>query len=494
MFFGRARAFHQWRFYGPLDRAPRDALALPDELRPPELVVQDELHLISGPLGTLVGLYETAVDALCARVMPSGKRVRPKIIAATATVRRSDKQCRALFARERRLFPPPGLDEGETFFAEVDRESAGRLYVGVAAPGRAMKAILLRCYVSLLAAAQKCFEPDGSPEQSADAYMTLAGYFNSLRELGGMRRLVEDDVRARVMQAERRKPKDWQGPHPWYQNRQRWLEPVELTSREKTERIKRSKARLAAPYTNEADAVDVVLASNMISVGVDITRLGLMVVAGQPKTTSEYIQASSRVGRSADYPGLVVTAFNVIRPRDRSHYERFAAYHESFYRHVEATSVTPFSGPALDRGLAGTLVAMARLGEPALTAPSAAMDFGQHRSTIGEEAVRALVERASEQCRPGEEELPEQVRQRARKLLDHWEEVIAQARVATAQRTYSGYDTGGSWNTAFLHRPLEERPPEPQSPESHFVAPTSLRDVEPTVPLWFPDQRIHGGR
>jgi hypothetical protein len=430
--------------------------------------------------------------------------VRPKVLAATATVRRSDVQVRALFGRERRLFPPPGRDESETFFAEVDRDRPPRVYLGVAAPGRAMKAVLLRCYVSLLAAAQKCFDPAGAAEQAADGYLTLAGYFNSLRELGGMRRLVEDDVRARVRQAEQRRPRDFSGPHPWYEDRTRWREPVELTSREKTETIKRSKARLATPHAAAPEPVDVLLASNMISVGVDIDRLGLMVVAGQPKTTSEYIQASSRVGRHTDYPGLVVTCFSVIRPRDRSHYERFTAYHESFYRHVEATSVTPFSGPALDRGLAGTLIALARLGEPGLTAPKAAMDFGRFRATVGEAVVAMLVDRATQQPQPeasGEPGAPErdafgeQVRLRARKLLDHWEDVIAQAREATSERTYSGYDIGSSWTTAFLHPPIEKTRPDPRSPESHFVAPTSLRDVEPSVPLWLPgsDPSRNGG-
>jgi hypothetical protein len=254
-------------------------------------------------------------------------------------------------------------------------------------------------------------------------------------------------------------------------------------------------SRLATRYLGAAEPVDVLLASNMISVGVDIDRLGLMVVAGQPKTTSEYIQASSRVGRHPDYPGLVVTCFNLVRPRDRSHFERFTAYHESFYRHVEASSVTPFSGPALDRGLAGTLVALLRLGAPELTPPGAAMDFGSHRRALGDATVDTLVQRALEHAAtaPGEE-FSEQVRLRARKLLDRWEEVIAEARASGARRTYSGFDLGSKWTTAFLHPPLEEHPPDPEQPESHFVAPTSLRDVEPTVPLWLPDSGASGSR
>ncbi len=360
-----------------MDRAaPKSATPLPAGLRPPELVVQDELHLISGPLGTMVGLYETAVEHLATRA-DGDAPVLPKVIASTATLRRAREQIRALFGRgEMALFPPPGVDHGDTFFAEFDRASPGRTYIGIAAPGRSFKAVLLRTYLALLAAAQREFDATGDAKQIADAYMSLVGYFNSLRELGGMRRLIEDDVRTRLAQIQSRVPVDRKSPHPWAKNR-KIGEVVELTSRLKAAQIKDAKTRLDLPFTSP-ERVDVVLATNMISVGVDIDRLGLMVVAGQPKTTSEYIQASSRVGR--ERPGLVVTCFNVRRPRDRSHYERFAAYHASFYRYVEATSLTPFSGPALERGLAGALVAMARLGDPAMTAPKGAMDTSPRRA------------------------------------------------------------------------------------------------------------------
>lgn len=200
------------------------------------------------------------------------------------------------------------------------------------------------------------------------------------RELGGMRRLVEDEIRSRCSTWADRLPKSFlHGPNPFFENRLIQMEPVELTSREHTGNIADAKARLAKPYADK-DHVDVLLASNMISVGVDIDRLGLMVVAGQPKTTSEYIQATSRVGRQRRWPGLVVTCFNLHKPRDRSHYERFVTYHESFYRWVEAQSLTPFSGPALERGLAGTLVSMVRLADPRMTEPAAAMMIDKHRA------------------------------------------------------------------------------------------------------------------
>ena len=225
----------------------------------------------------------------------------------------------------------------------------------------------------------------------------------------------------------------------------------------------------------------------MISVGVDIDRLGLMVVAGQPKTTSEYIQASSRVGRQRSGRGWWSPASTSHKPRDRSHYERFHAYHESFYRFVEATSLTPFSGPALDRGLAGTLLAMARQGEPELTPAAAAMSVREHRERTAE-AVRGLAERGARQ--PGlTAERSEAVRAaltaRAQALVAAWEELARLALEGGYQRVYSPWDRGRPAASRNLLRQVLETP-EPQAPPEVelFTAPTSMRDVEPSTHLW----------
>lgn len=503
MLFGRATHRHEHRFYGPMDSKPRAARPLPDGLRPPELIVQDELHLISGPLGTMVGLYETAIEHLCARETESGERIVPKVIASTATVRRAREQIRALFGRQgMSLFPPPGVNDSESFFAKVDPTSPGRLYVGVAAQGRSMKGILLRTYVDLLCAAEKAHapEPRTSDEakkarrDAADPYMTVAGYFNSLRELGGMRRLVEDDVRVRCEKIEDKRPVDHEGPHPTLKKRKIQAEPVELTSRESTAKIKDAKDRLGKPH-DDKEHVDVLLASNMISVGVDIDRLGLMVVAGQPKTTSEYIQASSRVGRQ--HPGLVVTCFNIVKPRDRSHYERFVAYHASFYRFVEATSLTPFSGPALERGLAGTLVGMTRLGETGMTPAGAAVLITPNRG-LAELAVEALAERAGRQnglSAAEQTKLVDQVRARGRALLDSWETIakIAIHDTGNPERSYSRFDKDKSAGKPLLTLVTDEERDELTSDEKRFVAPTSMRDVEESVHLWI-ERRALGGK
>ena len=195
MLFGRVISEKEGRFFGPLDKQPRGATQLPEGLLPPELIVQDELHLITGPLGTMVGLYEVAIETLCTREI-DGKLIPPKIIASTATAHHAADQIRALYGRkETATFPPPGIDALETYFSVVNEEDAGRLYVGVGAPGHPLKRILLRTYVSILSSAQKAYKDKEVDPHLADAYMTLVGYFNSLRELGGMRRLVEDDVR-----------------------------------------------------------------------------------------------------------------------------------------------------------------------------------------------------------------------------------------------------------------------------------------------------------
>ncbi|MCB9591142.1 MAG: DNA/RNA helicase [Sandaracinaceae bacterium] len=483
MLFGRATHLDEQRAYGVMHKPPKGATKLPDGLPPPELVIQDELHLISGPLGTMVGLYEAAIDYLCERVV-DGKRYGPKVVCSTATVRRAREQIRALFGRDMALFPPRGINEGDNFFSRLKSDDWGRLYVGVAAPGRALRAVSVRSYATLLAAAEKHFDPKGPPEQPGDPYMTLVGYFNSLRELGGMRRLVEDEVRNRVWGFDKgKRPQNFIAPHPWAADRKLKM-PAELTSRESTERVKETKRRLGTRRAAEKpEPLDVVLASNMISVGLDVDRLGLMVVTGQPKTTSEYIQATSRVGRA--YPGLVVTCLNVFRPRDRSHYERFVSYHESFYRDVEATTVTPFSGQTLDRGLVGTMLTMIRHGIEELEPPAGVMNIHAQRSEA-ERLLSWIVDRARHhrdwQDKEAEERIADLVRRRGRDFLDSWERVIDKARTGGADRVYSKLDRVPDEGKALMYTAVDEPPDDHDAKQ--FEAPTSMRDVEPSVPVW----------
>jgi hypothetical protein len=354
----------------------KETLSASAPLAPPDLIIQDELHLISGPLGTLVGLYETAVDVLCART-DAGAVIKPKLVASTATVRRAYEQVRAIFDRSLKVFPPPGLEPSDSFFAvesPLTQTSPGRLYMGVMAPGKSMKTAVVRVSAALLASSAGLALGDA---RLADAYKTLVLYFNSLRELGGAVRLMDDDVPARLGQLEER-------------GFPRRFAPVyaELTSRVFSEQIPALLRQLEQPHDvprDEGDPfpLDAVLASNMISVGVDVSRLGLMVVNGQPKMSSEYIQATGRVGRETWAPGLVVTIYNWTRPRDLSHYERFSHYHETFYRNVEAVSATPFSSRARDRGLAGAFVSATRLGSSTLSPETAANRFDADDPEVG---------------------------------------------------------------------------------------------------------------
>lgn len=478
--FGKVERFDSAGFYGPTAKGFGQPLASP--LPPPDLIIQDELHLISGPLGTMVGLYETAVDHLASYEL-NGKTIHPKIIASTATVRRATSQIRALFGRDTvEIFPPPGPDRRHSFFSETVpvKERHGRTYVGVAAQGRSLKVVLLRTYLALMAAAQKAWEANGGAknlDNPADPYMTLLGYFNSLRELGGSRRIVEDEVKARLEDYGKRRRES--EPKSLFADRTIAYEPLELTSRVNTSEVAESKGRIAKTFHNK-DRVDVVLATNMISVGLDITRLGLMVVLGQPKTAAEYIQTTSRVGRDDERPGLVVTLLNVHRPRDRSHYERFQAWHNTFYRAVEATSVTPFSPRALDRGLAAVTVALARLGYESMTAPERAVQITHYREHLNF-VVDTLAERAQKHDRSLDDQAANELRQKLRgrvlDLLDSWEHIANDKGMLQYQQ-----EIGTSPPLLFdpLDPDLEKQPKIARK----FKAQRSLRDVEPTVNLW----------
>lgn len=309
---------------------------------PPDLVIQDELHLISGPLGSLAGLYETAIDEMCRS--PCG--CPAKVIGSTATIRRAEAQIRALFDRESFQFPPPGLDYRNSGFAIEDRSVPGRQYVGVTTIGRSAKFTQQAVAASLL---QGAADP-ALDDSSRDGYWTLINYFNSLRELGGSLVLMRDDVTRSIREYTRRRHDEIERDASTQ---------IELTSRVRSSDIPRYLKNLERNW-KDPEHIDIVLASNMISVGMDVSRLGLMIVNGQPKTIAEYIQATSRVGRSQKTPGLIITLFNATKSRDRSRYETFVSWHASLYRDVEATSVTPFAARARDRALHAPYVAMVR--------------------------------------------------------------------------------------------------------------------------------------
>ena len=428
---------------------------------PPDLVIQDELHLISGPLGTLVGLYETAVDAL-ASLEAAGRLHPPKVVASTATIRRADRQVGSLFRRSLTIFPPPGFDSGDSWFgAEVQPERGpGRLYLGVFAPGKSVKTALVRVYAALLSRAKQLHQTDPG---TADAYMTLIGYFNSLRELGGAVRLAEDDIPGRIGVLSSFASDEF-ADRLLYERR-------ELTSNKTAEEIPKILSLLEQQFPEGKPRlgeypIDVLFASSMISVGVDIDRLGLMVVNGQPKTTAEYIQATSRVGRGP--LGLIVTVYNWTRPRDISHYERFRSYHTGLYRHVEPTSVTPFSSRARDKGLAGVLASLVRQGDPRMAPENAAGNFNRDDDWV-RQAIELIVGRAS--AIVGKPQADDTLAE-LRGLIDEWEHVAGD-RLPWSRRG-RGRTSDGGW----LIDGQEDT-----DRRGVFVAPGSLREIESEVSI-----------
>jgi hypothetical protein len=477
-------------FYGAAEPGPGRPLS--SSLLPPDLIIQDELHLIAGPLGSMTGLYETAIEALSNL---SAKGPKPKIVASTATTRESGSQIRALFGRQlTHLFPPPGPARRDSFFAQVVRanQKAARLYLGIAAPGRNAKVVMRRVLLPLMAAAQHRYrEAGGRGNQAnpADPYMTVLAYFNSLRELGGARRIIEEEVQNTLHGYGLRSRPGQQ--RRYFRDRRTYLEPLELTSRVSTADVADARRRLGLPF-HDNERVDCALATNMISVGLDIQRLGLMVVLGQPKTNAEYIQATSRVGRADERPGLVITLLNVHKPRDRSHYERFRHYHETFYRSVEAGSVTPFAPRALDRGLAGALVTLARHAEPALTPALGVARINETRVRLKRLLIESFSERIRSQPGPPDEveERLRSVQDRIADLLDSWEKVVSDYEEVGARVKYQQYEQVTD------AKPLLREMLDTQFESAHhkkFRVNRSLRDVEPQVNLFVVESTHRNG-
>ncbi|MER9971181.1 DISARM system helicase DrmA [Mesorhizobium sp. M0060] len=466
---------------------PRTAVRNIATIRPPDLIIQDEFHLISGPLGTMVGLYETAINELCSWTL-GDRTVQPKIVASTATVRKAVEQVNNVFMRRVAVFPPHGLDVSDNFFS-IQRPIAqipGRRYLGVCSPGSSRPAMLIRVYTAFLTASQALFDRFGQP---ADPYLTTVGYFNSLRELGGMRRLAEDDVQTRAYRV-----KMSLVDRPGLE--QRSVKNIrELTSRVSSRDIPKYLDQLEVKFKAEYDttlgryvtrwedgdarAIDVVLATNMLSVGVDVNRLGLMVVNGQPKGTAEYIQATSRVGRA--FPGLVCTVLTWARPRDLSHYETFEHYHATFYKHVEAQSVTPFSPRAMDRGLTGTLLSVMRLENSAFNPnPGAgALDKPDRKEAVA--AHNLLVARAWDVSH--EATIRDLASTELKERLDEWANEAGKGGRTLA---YEKKGPNRATTVSLLKRPGMQA-------WDNFTVPMSMREVEPGVRLIMSTVKFSGG-
>jgi hypothetical protein len=326
--------------------------------RPPELVIQDELHLIAGALGSIAGLYEAALDTVLVQ-----RGVYPKYVASTATIRMASDQVRRLYGRELAVFPPPGLNSDDSFFARTVNtdEVPGRLYLGYLAPLLSRSHCMAPLAAALQVAPEAVFgEGYEGREDLLEAWWTQIVYHGSLRGVGNSHNAFNIDVRdhADRLIAEicnQRLGKECTGKDLETVVERRRVRIAQLTSQATAEENAQTFARLEVPRAQRRECVDVALATNMIAVGLDVGRLAMMIINGQPLTTAEYIQASSRVGRG-EVPGVVITNYYRDQARSLSHYENFRPYHESFYRFVEPTSVTPFTFQARNRALHAALV------------------------------------------------------------------------------------------------------------------------------------------
>ena len=472
-------------------------------LRPPDLVIQDELHLITGALGTTVGLFETAVETMCAWTAPDGRPARPLLVASSATVRNVADQVRGLYGRDVTIFPPQVLDASDTFFSRtvsVDAAHPGRLYVGLSTTGVRLTAAEIQTTQTLMAGAQLLFDRLGA---AADPYMTLVGYFSATRELAGMARYIQDDIQTGLAKSGR----DSHLPRRRGTNCGA-LHLGELTSRIASAGITATLDRMALTFDPDVDSTaardavaaarragkplvrckrtanpyDVVLATSMLQVGVDVSRLGLMLVVGQPKNTAEYIQATSRVGRDAARPGLVITLGNWARPRDLAHYEQFRHFHETFYARVEPLSVTPFSVTAIDRGLDGALVAAARVTQ---AGRSGGLNPEHNAGRIAEqaEALNRLTEDLATRisAAAGEEE-SRYARDRLAGRVGEWKKRQRKVANKGGELVYErGADNSRYFPLLRSAEAMSGRSSQPDEPP--FVVAGSMREVQPEINL-----------
>lgn len=421
-----------------------------EEILPPELIIQDELHLIAGPLGTISGLYETIVDEFC-----SSKGIKPKIIASTATIRNADEQIKSLYARKSNIFPTQIKDISNSFFAEEgnEKQKATRMYIGTISTNISPVTLLVRVYAAVFYATRYLKEK-GYSDEVVDSFWTEVGYFNSIRELGGAVVQIRNDVKDRYKYLCREKFKNIM---PYEQMRKYYLDKMEeITSRNTGKgSIEEVLHKLEIKYPRR-DAKDYVLATNMISVGIDIDRLNLMIIDGQPKLNSEYIQASSRVGRRT--PSIVINLYNATKSRDKSHYEQFITYHSNIYKYVEATSVTPFSSMAREKALHAVLISLARQFIPEMKDEKGAGRIKDKKDEIYK-LVNKILQRIKivdkEELQKAEEELDD--------IIEKWDKITDGYNL-----TYSQKDT----------KKLLVRTDEANNSTSGFITLNSMRNVD----------------
>ncbi|QIW15684.1 hypothetical protein A4G20_04735 [Pasteurellaceae bacterium RH1A] len=379
--------------------------------RPPELVIQDELHLIASELGSIAGCYEAALETVLHM-----KGVRPKYIASTATINQASEQIKRLYGKEALIFPPSGISADDSYFAKtvpLDKR-AGRCYVGYFAPNRNRQHNLAPLAAVLSQAPQVLFGQDQYKDDLLDAWWTQVIYHGSLRGVSTSRNAFSTDVGEFIKLLSSKQVDEKQV--------EREIKTIkQLTSKAQAYENAAIFKQLEASQT-DPEVVDVLLATNMISVGLDVGRLALMIINGQPLTTAEYIQASSRVGRS-EVPGIVFVNYYRDQARSLSHYEDFRAYHESFYRFVEPTSVTPYTYQARKRALAAALILCIRHSMPELLHNEEARNFEAKH-----EKIRKTLETFYLRCKEADLEREAETKAHLEMLVEEWDKLCCDCR------------------------------------------------------------------
>jgi len=426
--------------------------------RPPELIIQDELHLISSALGSIVGLYEAGIDT--ALIV---KGMRSKYVASTATIKHASKQVKSLFAREMQVFPPSGLRYNDSYFAKTIplKEKPGRLYVGYLAPLLSKQDCMSPLAASLLASPIELFSHE---EQYMDNWWTKIVYHSSLKSVNNSRTLYMNQIETRLnrhivrylrAQIEEEKPGLTKGDKlerltdfekfkdPEIQQLVKRYLPVReikikaLTSNQTAEENAEIFNQLAKK-NYEPQSIDIALATNMISVGLDVSRLALMIINGQPLTTAEYIQASSRIGRG-ETPGIVYVNFHKTQARSLSHYENFRSYHDAFYRYVEPSSLTPFTYQARQRALHAALVIAIRHSGIGLLHNKGAEEFNSQA-----DSVKKVVSELKLRCKYAAES-PKEYQASTKNidlLLGQWQKYVEYCNEQSMNLVYYSNDRG----------------------------------------------------
>lgn len=399
-----------------------------DESRPPELIIQDELHLIASSLGSVAGLYEAAIDTVL-----QSRGVYPKYIASTATIRMADHQVRRLYGREVAVFPPPGLSCDDSYFARTVplTQRPGRIYIGYLAPLLNRQKCLAPLAATILSAPMTLFNDAQEKGELLDAWWTLMVYHGSLQGVSNSHTAFTSGVRdfmqlisassdSSDIEQEKKQTDSMSRSTP---------KIAQLTGLQTAAENAQVFARLAKARDEEG-CLDAVLATSMISVGLDVSRLASMIINGQPLTTAEYIQSSSRVGRS-DTPGVVFANYYRDQARSLSHFESFRPYHEAFYRFVEPTSVTPFTFQARQRALHAAVVIVMRHAKLGLLGNASAGDFAK-----GKEAISRAVEQLKRRCAQSAEERSEEVDAHIDAIINSWDTEAERCKVARRSLAY----------------------------------------------------------